>query len=217
MNLPAHPQRPAELVLVAGPNGSGKSTVADDYIQSRFPIWPKLNADRVTKALKDDADLASLASDTKGKSPEEQAANLIDATARGLILLREPLVLETVLASPKYQPLVPACRQAGLIFRLVYITTKHPDINVSRVAQRVRLGGHDVPEDKIRERWVRSMDNLPWFAARADRLIIADNSGDRLQVVALRHLGRSLELFDPDHPSGERLRSLAGTLVQTNP
>lgn len=103
-----------------------------------------------------------------------------------------------------------------MIFRLVYITTKHADINVGRVAQRVRLGGHDVPQDKIRERWVRSMDNLPWFAARADRVVIADNSGDQLQVVALRHLGGVLELFDEDHPSGERLRTLAGTLVQTN-
>lgn len=36
--------RPAELVLVAGPNGSGKTTIAEAYIQPRFPLWPKLNA-----------------------------------------------------------------------------------------------------------------------------------------------------------------------------
>ena len=109
---------------------------------------------------------------------------LIDATARGLILLREPLVLETVLASDKYRPLITASQQNGLIFRLVYITTKSPDINVARVAQRVAQGGHAVPEDKIRKRWDQSMDNLPWFAARADRLVVADNSGQELQVIA---------------------------------
>lgn len=44
-------RRPAELVLVAVPNGSGKSSVADIYIEARFPLWPKLNADRVLLAL----------------------------------------------------------------------------------------------------------------------------------------------------------------------
>lgn len=212
---PSH-WRPAELVLIAGPNGSGKTTVADDYVQTRFPIWPKLNADRVALALKEEpASSPSQAGLASAERPELQAAQLIDTTARCLILLREPLVLETVLSSDKYQPLIPACRRASLIFRLVYITTKGPEINVARVEQRVRLGGHDVPEDKIRERWHRSMDNLPWFAARADRLVVADNSGDRLQVVALRHLGGILEILDQDHPCSDRLRSLAGTSVVT--
>jgi len=74
-------------------------------------------------------------------------------------------------------------------------------------------GGHDVPEDKIRERWSRSMDNLSWFAARADRVVVFDNSGDVPRVIALRHLGGVLELRDPQHPAGQRLRDLAGTAV----
>jgi predicted ABC-type ATPase len=95
-----------------------------------------------------------------------------------------------------------------LIVRLVYVTTTHPDINVARVAQRVLAGGHHVPEDKIRERWQRSMDNLAWFAARADRLVVVDNSGQTLTVLALRHLGGELELLAEQHPVSERLRSL---------
>lgn len=212
MSVASPVARPAEFVLVAGPNGSGKSTVADDYIQARFPIWPKLNADRVTYALRaDPASAAQYAWPPPSAPPELQAAMLIDATARGLILLREPLVLETVLASDKYRPLITASQQNGLIFRLVYITTKSPDINVARVAQRVAQGGHAVPEDKIRKRWDQSMDNLPWFAARADRLVVADNSGQELQVIALRHLGGELELLDSDHPCSSRLSALRNT------
>ncbi|HRI49822.1 MAG TPA: hypothetical protein PLW65_06535 [Pseudomonadota bacterium] len=102
-----------------------------------------------------------------------------------------------------------------MIFRLVYVTTESPDINVKRVAVRVAKGGHDVPEDKIRKRWRESMDNLPWFAARADRLVVADNSAEELQVVALRRRGGVLELLTDDHPCSGRLRSLAGTLAVT--
>jgi predicted ABC-type ATPase len=82
--------RPAELVLVAGPNGSGKSTVVDAYIQQRFPLWPKLNADRVARAL--------LEEQARAASPQTslEAASLVDATARCLALLQEPFVLETV-------------------------------------------------------------------------------------------------------------------------
>ena len=198
--------RPAEFVLVAGPNGSGKSTVADIYIQARFPEWPKLNADRVALSLAEE--------DAEARGSVKlalQAARLVDTEASCLVELREPFVLETVLSSDKYCPLVPAARRAGLIFRLVYITTADPEVNVDRVRVRVLRGGHDVPVDKIHERWHRSMDTyLPWFAARADRLVVIDNSGEAPKAVALRHLGGVLELHDDTHPASARLRPLVG-------
>jgi predicted ABC-type ATPase len=178
----------------------------DAYIQQRFPLWPKLNADRVARALVEEEQATTAA------PPQVlEAARLVDTTAQCLTLLREPFVLETVLSSDKYRSLVPAARRAGLIFRLVYVTTMHPDINVARVRQRVLAGGHDVPVDKIRERWQRSMDNLGWFAARADRLVVVDNSGQTLTLLALRHLGGELELHVDGHPASERLRPLVHT------
>jgi predicted ABC-type ATPase len=201
--------RPAEFVLVAGPNGSGKSTVADIYIQERFPDWPKLNADRVAVSLAEE--------DAEARGSVKlalRAAQIIDAEAGRLVESREPFVLETVLSSDKYCPLVPAVRSVGLIFRLVYITTVDPELNVARVGARVLEGGHDVPAEKIRERWHRSMDTyLPWFAARADRLVVLDNSGEAPKAVALRHLGGVLEMHDHEHPASSRLQSLVGTPV----
>lgn len=79
--------------------------------------------------------------------------------------------------------------------------------------QRVLDGGHDVPEDKIHDRWHRSMGNLPWFAARADRLIVADNSGSEPVALALRHLGGELELIERNHPATRGLAPLADQLV----
>lgn len=205
-DLLALAMRPAELVLVAGPNGSGKTTIAEAYIQPRFPLWPKLNADRLLLALQQ---MVS----TIGPHSVLQAAQMVDATAMCLAMLREPFVLETVLSSNKYKQLIPIARQVGLIFRLVYVTTETPDINVERVRQRVIAGGHDVPVDRIHSRWQRSMDNLEWFAARADRLVVADNSGPNLFVLALRHLGGMLELHAREHPAVLRLQPLSGLPV----
>ena len=40
----------------------------------------------------------------------------------------------------------------------------------------LELDGHDVPEEKIRKRWPRSIANLPWFAERCHAVQIFDNS-----------------------------------------
>lgn len=47
-----------------------------------------------------------------------------------------------------------------------------------RVSHRHALGGHDVPQEKIKIRWRRSLDLLPTFAAQADLLLVYDNSNE---------------------------------------
>jgi predicted ABC-type ATPase len=69
-------------------------------------------------------------------------------------------------------------RERGFDVALIYVGTSDPSINVARVANRVALGGHDVPEVDIRRRYIRSLLNLPIAAARADVSVIFDNSND---------------------------------------
>ncbi len=83
-------------------------------------------------------------------------------------------------------------------FRLIYVMLQSPDLNVERVRVRVAKGGHAVPEDRIRKRWTRSLEQLPWFLEQADQAALFDNSGARPQLIGRKQAGRVL--IDPDAP-----------------
>ena len=84
--------------------------------------------------------------------------------------------VETVLSSDKYRELVESVLQAKGFVGLIYVALASPAIAKKRVAERVRRGGHGVPDEKIEERWQRSLDNLAWFAGHATEFWIIDNS-----------------------------------------
>ncbi len=79
---------------------------------------------------------------------------------------------------------------------LYFIATDDPAINVSRVRNRVRLGGHPVPEDKIAPRYHRSLALLPDAVRATNRAYIFDNSGGRGEHTWLAEItdGRTLDL-----------------------
>lgn len=100
--------------------------------------------------------------------------------------------VETVLSTDKYRRLVEEAKRRGLEFRLIYVLLDSPDRNVERVRLRVAKGGHDVPEDRIRARYERSLAQLPWFFDRADRAWVFDNSAATPRLVAEKHEGRPI-------------------------
>lgn len=67
---------------------------------------------------------------------------------------------------------------AGYRTYLYYVATDDPEINVSRVRNRVTLGGHAVPEDRIVKRYHRSLALLLDAIRHSNRAYIFDNSTD---------------------------------------
>lgn len=59
---------------------------------------------------------------------------------------------------------------------LIYIGTRSVEINLARIAKRVPLGGHNVPEPDVRQRYLRSFQNLPVAAGNAHQVLLFDNS-----------------------------------------
>jgi predicted ABC-type ATPase len=171
------------LWLVAGPNGAGKSTIVQAKpIQRVLTNVTFLNPDSVARTL-----LRSQGFDGFGDAPPHvqqvaflDAANIVEAVVSDYVRRCVPIGVETVLSTTKYKPLVESVLAAGGFFGLIYVALKSPDIALTRIQQRIREGGHSVPEDKLRSRWTRSLANFPWFASQASQFFVFDNSDPTL-------------------------------------
>jgi predicted ABC-type ATPase len=75
-------------------------------------------------------------------------------------LARADFAFETTLAGRNYAPWLVGLRASGYRAHLVFLSLPSPDLAVARVAERVRLGGHDVPEPVIRRRFAAGLRNF---------------------------------------------------------
>jgi len=149
------------LVMLAGPNGAGKSSFYEAYLSGLG--LPFLNAD-----------VLSLAS---GMSAYEAAAQ-VGEFRRVMVERRLGFVTETVLSDPvgeKVDFLADAAAQ-GFDVHLIFIGIATAAMAVERVKSRVEAGGHDVPVEKILERYERVLKNLERAIALVPRVTIYDNS-----------------------------------------
>ena len=88
------------------------------------------------------------------------------------------IAIESVLSTRKYCRVVERVLELEGKFMLIYLMLNSPKISERRVRRRVLQEGHDVPLEKLEPRWRDSLGLLPWFAARATRFWILDNSDD---------------------------------------
>lgn len=92
--------------------------------------------------------------------------------------------LETVMSHPSKVDFMLRAHQSGYRVYLYYVSTQSPEINVGRVRTRVQEGGHNVPENKVRERYVRSLQHLYAAVKQSDRAYFFDNSGKHFELLA---------------------------------
>jgi predicted ABC-type ATPase len=166
-----------QLWLLAGPNGSGKSTLARTGVFARLSGTPERPAD-LTHLDPDEA-ARRLRAERPGLSEAAlalHAAQRSDEEVDRAIGAHRSLLVETVMSSDKFLARVDRARAEGYWIGLIFVLLRTPDLNVGRVAIRAAQGGHAVPEDRVRARWVRSLARLAEFAARADAFAVWDNS-----------------------------------------
>lgn len=106
------------------------------------------------------------------------ASALSDFIRVSLIQKRASFTFETVMSDLSKIDLLRQAQAAGYRVYVYYVATADPEINVTRVAYRASIGGHDVPPDKIRSRYERSLDNLAAAILVSNRAYIFDNSQD---------------------------------------
>ena len=129
------------------------------------------------------------------------ASVLADFIRHKLLAAQVSFTFETVMSSPDKVDFLHKAQQAGYRTYLYFVATEDPEINVARVQYRVETGGHPVAEEKIRSRYVRSLQWLPQAVAYADRAYIFDNSGSERVWIAEVTDGIEVEMKTDEMPA----------------
>jgi predicted ABC-type ATPase len=83
---------------------------------------------------------------------------------------------ETTLGEKTFTALLQEALGAGIEVRVWFVGLRSPELHNARVRSRVARGGHDIPDEKIRERYDRSLVNLIELMPRLTELRVFDNS-----------------------------------------
>jgi predicted ABC-type ATPase len=131
------------VVVIAGPNGAGKSTSAPVLLQGPLQVTTFVNADVIARGL-------------AGYAPDRaaiQAGRLMFEHLRQLARTGVDFAFETTLPSKSYASWLAELIKINYQFHLIFLWLPDADMAVARVQERVRLGGHDIPEETIRRRY----------------------------------------------------------------
>ncbi|MEN8130081.1 MAG: AAA family ATPase [Pseudomonadota bacterium] len=158
-----------QVIVIAGPNGAGKTTFAREFLprEAQCPIF--INADLIAAGLSPFS--PELAAFKAGRLMLQE----MDAhAARG-----DSFAFETTLSGRVYAQRFRAWQQQGYLVSLYFLRLQSQELAIARVAERVRQGGHDVPEPVIRRRFdagLRYFESL--YQALVDDWMLFDNSGE---------------------------------------
>ena len=172
------PEKKPRLLVIAGPNGSGKSTVTKGLPL----IGLYVNADEIKRV--------SGCTDLEAAQEAEQLREL-------LLARRADFAFETVLSTDRNLSLLRRAKEAGYEICVVFVLTSDVEINARRVQERAAAGGHDVPEDKIKSRYGKSIRNLSPLVRIADKTRVLDNSGAEPRLISEVE-GNAVRIWDND-------------------
>lgn len=169
------------VVVIAGPNGAGKSTTAPRLLQGALAVGEFVNADTIAQGL-------------SAFRPAEVgigAGRVMLSRIRTLAKARVEFAFETTLATRSYAPWLKGLKASGYRVHLLFLALPSPELAIARVAERVRAGGHDVPEDVVRRRFSKGLGNLlSLYDGVVDSWEVLDNSDASGPRPLARRLGR---------------------------
>jgi len=161
-------------LVIAGPNGAGKTTFARELLPNEAQCLAYINADLIAAGL-------------SPFSPERaavKAARLMLDAMDDYAARRESFTLESILSGRGYVRRFQALKAAGYRLSIYFLSLPNADMAVARVAERVRQGGHAVPDAVVRRRFTSGWQNLTKvYRPMANEWVVPDNSDTPPRVV----------------------------------
>lgn len=159
-----------KIIILAGPNGAGKTTFARSFLPEEAQCPRFINADLIAAGLSPFAPEAAALK--AGRLMLEEIANFV---RRG-----ESFSFETTLSGLGYLARIRQWRTQGYHISLFFLCLPDAETAIARVAERVRQGGHDIPEAVIRRRFAAGLRNLEsTYKSEVDTWAKYDNAGER--------------------------------------
>jgi len=176
------------LYIIAGPNGAGKTTFAREFLPRYAECKQFVNADFIAGGL------APFSPETAAL----RAGRLLLEQIRLLADKRSDFGFETTLSGVTYVSLLRKLKAQGYRIQMFFLWIPNVELALKRIADRVRMGGHDIPKNVVRRRFHKGLQNLfKLYRPLLDSWTIFDNSGVLPQLIAREEVGE-LSVFDED-------------------
>ena len=157
-----------KVIIIAGPNGAGKTTFARSFLLSEEEWSRFINADMIA------AGLSPIYPETASiKAGRVMLQQMTDYVRTG-----ESFTFETTLSGLSYVGRIRDWQIQGYHVSLFFLSLPDVEMAIERVAERVKQGGHSIPETVIRRRFKAGWKNFQLhYRSAVDAWTCYDNSG----------------------------------------
>ena len=164
------------VIIIAGPNGAGKSTTAPHLLKDLLGVTEFVNADVIAQGL----------SAFATEAVAFQAGRIMLNRLHQLADKRRNFAFETTLSTRSYAAFLQHLKVGGYRVYLIFLWLPSADMSIARVAERVRSGGHYVPDDVVQRRYQRGLGNFfNLYKPLADQWRFYDNTAfDGAKLIA---------------------------------
>ena len=166
--------------IIAGPNGAGKTTFARKFLPEYVKCLNFINADLIAGGISPFApEKASI-----------QAGRIMIERIRNLSEKKQDFGFETTLSGRSYVNILQDLKEKGYRLHLFFLWLPSADLALEQIADRVRTGGHNIPEGVVRRRFQKGLSNfIKFYRPLLDSWFIMDNSGETPRMIAVENNG----------------------------
>lgn len=184
-----HQKKKMNLYVIAGCNGAGKTTASFTVLPEMLKCREFVNADEIAAGI----------SPFNPEGVAIQAGRLMIDRIIQLLKDGETFAFETTLATRSYVKLIQQAKKRGYFVTLLFFSLSTSEQAQRRVAQRVSMGGHNIPEDVIVRRYEAGLQNLfQLYMPVCDYWTLYDNSNCPAIRIASGFGTEKIEVFDKE-------------------
>ena len=163
------------LYILSGCNGAGKTTASYALLPEMLDCRQFVNSDEFAKSL----------SPFDPSSASISASRYMVMRINYLLNKREDFSIETTLATRSLVGIIKQAKEMGYTVTILYLWLNSPEMAIERVHNRVARGGHNIPDNVVRRRYVMGLQYLfKAYMPLCDRWVLADNSQSPFTVIA---------------------------------